>query len=393
MLPKYYEFYMPVKINAGEKALETIPIELKNCGTTRPLIITDKGIEHAGLLDHVLAGFTDSDVTIGAIFDDTPLDSSLEVVNEVARIFRENHCNAIIAVGGGSVIDTAKGVNIVVSENTDDIHHFVGTDRLKNTQKPLLVVPTTAGTGSEVTLVAVISDAENHRKMLFTSPLLLPRIAVLDPRMTLSLPPRLTAATGIDALTHAIEAYTCMQKNPVSDAFANSAIQIIRENLLTAVEDNENRPVRFAMANAATLAGIAFSNSMVGAVHAIGHACGSVAQIAHGIAMSVLLPHVMHFNMDTVGNLYAELLLPLAGKEKFLTTPPEKQAISTIQEIVRWRKKLHQICQLPLTLSEAGIEENQLEAIAKTAMGDGALVPNPKDVQYSDVIEILKMAF
>ncbi|HEY8347702.1 MAG TPA: iron-containing alcohol dehydrogenase [Symbiobacteriaceae bacterium] len=158
---------------------------------------------------------------------------------------------------------------------------------------PFAVIPITAGTGSETTLVAVIAHPEQKVKMEFVSHHFLPDVAVLDPRMTRSLPPRLTAATGMDALVHAIEACTCIQRNPLSDAYAWAAIKLIREYLPRAVANGRDIEARLAMANAALMAGAAFSNSMVGLVHAIGHACGSVARVAHGTAMAILLPHVM----------------------------------------------------------------------------------------------------
>ena len=393
MLPKYYEFFNSVKINAGIEALETIPYELNLVNANRPLIITDKGIVNAGLLKIVLDSFADSKLVVGAVFDETPSDSSLDIVNKVAQIYKETNCNSIIAVGGGSVIDTAKGVNIIISEQTDDIRQFMGVDRLSKPQRPLIVVPTTSGTGSEVTLVAVISDKENNVKLPFTSNLLLPKIAVLDPRMTLSLPQKITAATGMDALTHAVEAFTCLQKNPLSDAYALSAINLIRENLIEVVQNGKNADARFAMANASLMAGIAFSNSMVGGVHAIGHACGGVAHIHHGLAMSILLPHVMRYNLDVVGEYYAELLLPLAGEDVFTNTKKEDRAEKSIQIVENMKNELKSICGMAVSLSEAGVKEEQLEDIAKTAMNDGAMSPNPKEMDFEDVMQILKLAF
>ena len=393
MLPKYYEFFNSVKINAGIEALETIPYELNLVNANRPLIITDKGIVNAGLLKIVLDSFADSKLVVGAVFDETPSDSSLDIVNKVAQIYKETNCNSIIAVGGGSVIDTAKGVNIIISEQTDDIRQFMGVDRLSKPQRPLIVVPTTSGTGSEVTLVAVISDKEKNVKLPFTSNLLLPKVAVLDPRMTLSLPQKITAATGMDALTHAVEAFTCLQKNPLSDAYALSAINLIRENLIEVVQNGKNADARFAMANASLMAGIAFSNSMVGGVHAIGHACGGVAHIHHGLAMSILLPHVMRYNLDVVGEYYAELLLPLAGEDVFINTKKEDRAEKSIQVVENMKNELKSICGMAVSLSEAGVKEEQLEDIAKTAMNDGAMSPNPKEMDFEDVMQILKLAF
>lgn len=393
MLPDYYEFYNPVKINAGDAALETIPYELSLMGVSKPIIITDKGIVQNGLLDIVLNAFRDSQLTIGAIYDNTPPDSSLKVVNEITELYKNTGCDCIIALGGGSSIDTAKGVNIAISEKTNDLATFMGADRLKSTPRPFVVIPTTAGTGSEVTLVAVINDTENHVKLPFTSNLLLPKLAVLDPRMTMSLPPKITAMTGMDALTHAVEAFTCMQKNPISDAYSTVAIKLISSNIIAASKPGANKQTRFAMANAATLAGISFSNSMVGAVHAIGHACGAIARVPHGMAMSILLPHVMEFNMDKLEDLYAQLLLYLTDEETFAKTFKSQRAKKAVQKIVDLRKELNEIAGLPFTLRAAGVTEDQFPKIVELAMNDGAMLPNPKQLSPSDVLSILKKAF
>lgn len=393
MIPKYYEFHNPVKINAGTEALETIPYELKLMNVSRPIIITDQGIVNAGLLKIVLDGFTDSNITIGAIYDNTPSDSSLETVNEIAKIYKDNNCDSIIAVGGGSSIDTAKAVNIVISEGDSDIKKFMGVDRISKPQQPFIVIPTTSGTGSEVTVVAVIADKKNNIKMPFTSSLLLPKVAIIDPRMTMSLPAKITATTGMDALTHAIEAYTCLQKNPLSDSYAFTAIKLVIENIEETVKNGKNKDARFAMANASTMAGIAFSNSMVGAVHAIGHACGAVAHVHHGNAMAILLPYVMKYNMDVIENYYSEILLALAGPDIYAETPKEKRARKAIEIILLLNHKLNKLCGMPIKLSDAGVTEDQINDIAKAALNDGAMLPNPKDLNLEDIKTILKEAF
>jgi len=390
-LPSYYEFYNPVKINAGKEALETIPYELKMLNAERALIITDKGIVAAGLLNVLKQSFKDSELVIAAVFDDTPPDSSVKTVNQIAEIFNVNNCNSLIALGGGSVIDTAKAVNILISENDTDLSKYMGADRLKSPQKPLVVVPTTSGTGSELTSVAVISDTEKNVKMPFTSGLLLPKVAVLDPRMTLGLPPKITAAVGMDAMTHAVESFSCLQKNPFSDAYAVAAIRLIRDNLITVVKESKNVDARFAMANASAMAGAAFSNSMVGAVHAIGHACGAVAHVHHGNVMAILLPWVMRFNSDKVGHLYAGLL-PFLDKDFNPEHSTEQKAEKVIDIIVQLNADLNQLTGMPDNLSSLGVEKEQLPEIADKAMNDGAMIPNPKELSRNDVLDILNKA-
>jgi alcohol dehydrogenase len=393
MLPTYYEFENPVRILSGLKALDNLPFELEQLGARKPLIITDPGIVRAGILKHVINAFRDSHVSAGTLYDQVPPDSSLAVVKELAGIYREGECDSIIAVGGGSVIDTAKGLNIMVTEETEDLRKFVGSDVLKRPLKPLVVVPTTSGTGSEVTMVAVIADKEKHVKLPFTSRHLLPRLAILDPRMTLSLPPHITAATAMDSLTHAVEAYTCLQKNPLSDAYASAAIRLIRDHLFSVVENGEDEIGRLALANASCLAGVAFSNSMVGLIHALGHGLGGACSVPHGVAMNIFLPYGLEYNMGKIKALVGELLLPLAGQDVYASTPDGEKAEKAVAVIREMQNDLHRLVNLPRTLREAGVPGEKLEEIADKAIGDGALLYNPEGVDRGDALEIVKNAF
>jgi len=396
VIPEYYEFFNSVKVISGYKALETIPFELGRLGAKRPIIITDKGVSQAGLIKHVVDSFAGTDTVVGAIFDETPQDSSNVVVNQIAAIYRAQNCDSIIAVGGGSAIDTAKGVNIVITENTDDLLKFMGNYRLNKPMKPFVVIPTTAGTGSEVTMVAVIANPEKNVKMAFTSDLLLPKFTVLDPRMTASMPPKITAATGMDALTHAVEAYIGPQKNPISDAFAAAAMDLIRNNIVAAVKDGATKDVRLAMANAALLAGLAFSNSMVGIVHATAHATGGVCHVPHGIANSILLPYGLEFYVGKSPKVKEEiesLLLHLAGPEVYVQTPPAERAAKTIAAIRNLTAELKKLSGLPVRLSETGVTEDKLERIAQTALNDGAVAFSPVEVSLMEALGVLKAAY
>jgi len=179
----------------------------------------------------------------------------------------------------------------------------------------------------------------------------------------------------------------------MSDAYAISAINLIRENLISIVKNGNDKKGRLAMANASTMAGIAFSNSMVGAVHAIGHACGAVAHVHHGNAMAILLPYVMKFNLDKLENLYAKLLLPIAGEDVFVETKKKNRALKTIEIVETINKSLNEICKMPIKLSDAKVTKEQFEKIAETAINDGAMLPNPKEINKNDVLDILNQAF
>ena len=390
----YFEFQNAVKLLCGELALERIPNELQHLNAKRPLVLSDAVLAKIGTMAQVTSAMEAEGVTPAACFTDIPVDSSLAVVNKIAAFYREQDCDSIVAIGGGSVIDTAKGVRLVLSQDTDDIFSISGLENVTNGRHiPFVVVPTTAGTGSECTGVAVIKNDENGVKMEFLSPFVEPDVAVIDPRMTEGLPPKATASTGMDALCHAVEACTCLQANPLSTAYGTAAIRLIAQNLETATVNGKNREARFNMALASTMAGIAFSNSMVGAVHAIGHALGGVCGVPHAVAMTILLPHVMRYNLSHSAGDYAALLPWLVGMDAAMATPADKRAEAAIEAIEALGTKLNAACGLPLTLSAAGVSKNSFDKVAEFAVNDGALIVNPRAATVEQVMEILNAAF
>lgn len=394
MTKPYYEFFCPVKIIAGNAALEHIPFELASMGAKQPLIITDKGVRANGLLEPVEAAFAATDVKIGYIFDDVPPDSSLETVRNVANAYRDNQCDAIIAIGGGSVIDTAKTANILVTEGGNDLLKYSGAHNLPKSLKPFFVVPTTSGTGSEVTMVAVISDNATQQKIPFASKYLMPNAAVLDPRMTQTLPAHLTAMTAMDAMTHAIESYTCLAANPISDAYATAAIKKISDHLFNVLDNPKDANGRLELAQASTMAGIAFSNAMVGIVHSLGHALGAVSHLPHGLCMNLFLPYVLEFNKEVNGDKIADLLLPLAGADIYAQTPAHLRADKAIAVINTMRDHIHTLTKLPRTLRETGkVTEAQFDEIAEKALNDGSIIFNPKEASLKDLKSILEKAW
>jgi alcohol dehydrogenase len=394
MTGRYFEFFCPVKIVAGSLALEHMPYELGMRAANKPLIVTDRGVRDAKLVDIVQAALASGGVPAELVFDDIPQDSSTTAVSAIARFYRDNGCDSLIAIGGGSVIDTAKAVNILVSEGGDDLHAYAGTNVIKRPLKPLFVLPTTSGTGSEVTNVSVIKDAQSGMKLPFVSGYILPDVAVLDPRMTLGLPPFFTAATGMDAMTHAVEAFTCLGKNPVSDAYATAAIQKIAGNLVEVLANPSDQERRLELSIAATMAGIAFSNSMVGLVHALGHTLGAITHVPHGVCMSVLLPYVLEYNLPARAEAIGQLLIPLAGAETYAKVPAQERPRAAIAKLRVLRDALWAKAKLPRTLSETGkVHRDQLPDVARQSLNDGSLIMNPVDVRYEDALRVLERAF
>lgn len=394
MLPVYYEFQHSTKLLSGKAALENIPAELHMLGASHPMVLSDKVLSEIGTLSQVCDAVQEDGISIGAVFHEIPADSSSDVVNEIAGIYRSSGCDSLVAVGGGSVLDTAKGVRMLLSQEVHDIMELLGCEILARGRRiPFVAVPTTSGTGSESTLVAVIRNAENGMKMEFISYFLQPDVTVLDVRMTQTLPARVTAATGMDTLCHAIEACTCLQKNPLSDAYGTAAIRMVGEYLERAVKNGKDKEARLGMANASTMAGAAFSNSMVGMVHAIGHALGGVCHVPHAEAMTILLPHCMEYNMEMLSEGYGELLLYLCGPEEYAAVPAKERGMAMVKKVRELSGRFHKECGLPLCLRDVKVEKEHFEAVAKAALADGAMIVNPRQVGKEDVLAILAKAY
>ena len=393
-VPPYFEFVNSAKLLAGEYALENIPSEMRLLGSSRPMILSDSTLEKIGTVSVLIQALSKGGMKPSAVYTDIPLDSSIEKVNEISAIYRENNADGIIAIGGGSVIDTAKGLKMLISQGGRDIMNYAGSEMLGRGQSvPFTAIPTTSGTGSEATGVAVIKDGERKVKLEFISSFLLPDIAVLDVRALESMPARITALTGLDALTHAIEAYSCLQKNPISQCYALSAIKLIVENLEEAIRKPKDKKARISMAIASYIAGAAFSNSMVGIVHAIGHSVGGVCSVAHGEAMTILLPVCMRYNLGFADDDYADLLLYLSDAETYASTEKTRRAEKAVEVVENFISRIKAAAPIATNLSERGVGRSVFEQIAIRAMNDGALIVNPRSADKDDILKILEKAF
>lgn len=393
-MSRYYDFFCPVKLMAGEQALEQLAGELMALGATRPLLLTDKGVSGSGLATLLANVLAEGGLPVAACWDEIPADSSTAVVERIAARYRELGCDSLVALGGGSVIDTAKAVNILASLGGERLLDHAGAGCLTRPLKPLAAVPTTAGTGSEVTQVAVIRDEASGRKLPFTSPFLLPQLAVLDPRLSQGLPLSITAATAMDAMTHAIEAFIGNGKNPVSDALALMAVEKIADALPQVLARPQDPALRLQLAEGSTLAGMAFSNSMVGLVHALGHSLGARCHLPHGLCMNLFLPAVLDYNRPGIDEELARLLLPLVGAERFAATPAAMRAQASLDALCILRDSLWQAVRLPRTLAEAGVTDRAVLAeIRDLAINDGALLYNRKDADREQLLALLEQVW
>lgn len=387
-LKEYFEFHDRTKVIFGAGTLEQAGREAARLGGTRALVVTDGIIRGLGFADAAAKSLTDAGVEVTRIFDEVPQDSGVEMIQSLYEELKEQGgADVTVAVGGGSVLDTAKLVNLLLSEGGDLMKDHQGAYLQARPLKPLIAAPTTAGTGSEVTFAAVAKDHANHVKVGFVSHYFAPDVALLDPKLTLSMPPSVTAATGMDALTHALESLVSSESEPVAEALACGAIRRINTWLPVAVADGGNIEARGEMLIASMVAGLAFTNTFVGIVHAIAHSMGGVAGVPHGLANSLILPYGMEFNIDFCADKYALAAYSMGVAPGGDERADAEAAIAKVRDLIG---KIG----LPVKLSEAGVAEDQLDEIAMTTMGDGALFTNPRFPEdYTEVLELLKKAF
>ena len=373
-------FWNPTKLVFGENTALDIAIEVENLKCKRALIVTDKDlIKNTDLPEKIRKAL--GNLCVG-IFSDVEPDSGVHIVNQGAKFGSGRGADCLVSVGGGSAIDTAKGMAILMKEG-GRLQDYVGFQVLTRPQTPHVVIPTTAGTGSEATYIAVIKDHQEGRKLLFGDYNILPNVAILDPRMTEGLPPRLTAATGMDAMCHAIEALHSLQREPIADGLAFHAIRLIREFLPKAVENGKDMMARGQMLIAANMAGSACSNAQWGMVHALAHSVGAIFGLQHGLANSILLPACLRYNADACSDVYLNVLSALGvGTEGI---QPGKAGEIIADKIAEFTKKLG----LPQRLRDVGVPEAGLAECSELALSDGAIVYNPKFI--SDSAEVLKI--
>ncbi|MBU3055079.1 iron-containing alcohol dehydrogenase [Pseudomonas indica] len=358
-------------------------------GARSVLIVTDPGITRFGLLNDVLPGFSAEDLAV-AVFDQVLADPPEAVVLDAVQRARDIGAGLIVGFGGGSSMDVAKLVALLAHPQCGQgLKDIYGVGNARGQRLPLIQVPTTAGTGSEVTPIAIVTTGETT-KMGVVSPMLLPDLALLDADLTLGLPPAVTAATGIDAMVHAIESYTsALKKNPLSDLLAREALRLLANNLDQAVHNGQNREARQAMLLGACLAGQAFANAPVAAVHALAYPLGGHFHIPHGLSNALVLPHVLRFNAPAATPLYAELA-PLLLGERLKPGSAESLTAQFIDELAA----LNERHGLPSRLRDAGVPEAMLQQLASDAMlQQRLLVNNPREVTEADVLAIYQAAY
>lgn len=375
-------FSVPTKLIFGPGATERLP-EVLTGG--KPLVVTDKGLVEAGILDRVSGVLERAGIEF-AVFDGVQSDPPAEVVQEGCAVFRREGCGALVGLGGGSSMDAAKMIGVVYAQGGDILEYAEAPDRVTEEIPYTICLPTTYGTGSEVTPFAVVTDVMSDTKRAVVGAQIAPSVAILDPELCVALPLPLAASTGMDALAHAVESYVNLLANPITEAVALAAIELVGENLREAAANDYNVDATGNMLLASTMAGIAFSQTRVGIAHALGNPLGGRLHVPHGVAIAILLPHVMEYNVIGCPGKFARMGAALGASVGNLS---RMEAAGASVNAVR---ALSDDLGLPRTLREIGLTEEQMDDLAGEAMTSGSMPVNPRKAGKEELAEILRQA-
>lgn len=375
-----FSFELPTKIEYGIGVVERLAEIIKALNAESLLVVTDKGIRNSGLLKRI-SNLLDANKLEHNIFDNVEPNPKDYNVQEGAEMAKRLNPDCLVTVGGGSPIDCAKAIAVVARQG-GAARDYVGPDKIGGDVLPLIAIPTTAGTGSEVTFSSVITDSKEKYKFSIKDPKIAPKVALVDPEMTLTMPPGLTAATGMDALTHAIEGFTANAAEPIADSAALYAIELITAYLRAAVSDGSNLEARAGMLLGSVLAGIAFSHSDVAAVHCVAEALGGKYDAAHGVCNAVVLPAVMEYNLDYCKDRYARIAAAM-GLSYENVEEGARQAVKAVQ-------KLASDVRLP-EFGSLGVQEKDFEELALNSFKNGSNIDNPRPMTEEDYLSLFRV--
>ncbi|WP_028292625.1 alcohol dehydrogenase-like regulatory protein ErcA [Oceanobacter kriegii] len=369
--------FVAPEIIFGVGARKTVGNFARNFGGQRVLIVTDPGVIKTGWVEDVKRSLEETGLEY-RIFSNVSPNPRAEEVMQGAALYHEEGCNLIVAVGGGSPMDCAKGIGIV-SANNQHILMFEGVDRIHSPIPPLVFIPTTAGTSADVSQFAIISDQDTRMKVSIVSKAVVPDVTLIDPETTLTMDPFLTACTGIDAMVHAVEAFVSTASGPLTDMHALEAIKLVSENLPKLVQNPSDVALREQLMLASLKAGLAFSNAILGAVHAMSHSLGGFLDLPHGLCNSILVERVIDYNFNASPDRFRVIADTLGIETKNLSTPQlQKALVSHVSE-------LKQRVGLTQTLGEAGVVKADIPELSGNALTDPCILTNPRKSNKRDV--------
>ncbi|EAX0032717.1 L-threonine dehydrogenase [Salmonella enterica] len=377
-------FFIPSVNVIGADSLKDAMSTMEEYGFRRTLIVTDAMLAKLGMAGDIQKALQERDI-FSVIYDGTQPNPTTSNVAAGLKLLKENGCDSVISLGGGSPHDCAKGIALVAA-NGGDIRDYEGVDRSAKPQLPMIAINTTAGTASEMTRFCIITDEERHIKMAIVDKHVTPLLSVNDSSLMVGMPKSLTAATGMDALTHAIEAYVSVAATPITDACALKAVTMIAENLIVAVEEGSNVQAREAMAYAQFLAGMAFNNASLGYVHAMAHQLGGFYNLPHGVCNAVLLPHVQVFNSQVAAARLRDCAAAMGVDVSGMSEAEGAQAC------VAAIRQLSQKVNIPAGLRELNVKEEDIPVLATNALKDACGLTNPIQATHDEIVEIYRAA-
>lgn len=380
---KNFNFKIPQSIEFGMGSIHKIPEILELSKSNHVFLISDRGLESLGLVKTIEDIIVRAGKTCTTYLDVKP-NPTIVIVDEATLKYKESGATSIIALGGGSSIDVAKAVGVLANYG-GKITDYEGNHKVPGEIVPMIAIPTTAGTGSEVTASSVITDESRNYKLTVFSYETLPKYAILDPELIMSAPASIAASCGVDALIHAIEAYLSLNATPFSDAMAEKAMELIGSNIRKFVANRKDEKAACAMMLGSNFAGIAFAWARLGNVHAMSHPVSAYYHVPHGVANSILLPTVMEYNALADDGRYETIYNYLCQSNKAIHHFETKMLVDEL-------KKLNQDLNIPKSLSEVGVGEEMIEDMAKDAMKSGNIVANPRQTNLNDLIELYKKA-
>lgn len=379
-----FKFMVP-EIIFGKGTLGLIGESARRLGATKVFLVSDEGVSRAGWVEHAVKHLKQVGLDYQVWTEPTPNPKDYEV-ERGKEVYLDTGCDAVIGLGGGSAVDAAKAVALLAT-NGGKIIDYEGVDKIERPLPPLICVATTAGAGAEVTQFTIIVDSERKVKMTIGSKSLVPDIAIIDPMVLSTIDATLTANTGMDALTHAIEAYVSVAATPITDVLALKAIRLVSSSLRASVASRTNTDAKNAMAMASLLAGVAMSNAILGAVHAMAHPLGGLLNLPHGEANAILLPHVMRFNMIACMDRYADIAQTMGVRIEGLSTrEAAEKAIEAVERLCT------DIGAAQKRLADYGLEEQHILELSKAAAGDVTLITNPRDATVEQIADIYRAA-
>lgn len=386
-------YFLPPRIEFGEGAIANLADHVKDFGGKKPLFVSDAGITNAGILEQAITPLDNADLSYATYIDIEPNPTDISIYDGV-KAYKDEKCDLVIAVGGGSVMDAAKAIRLLTTHEPPLQTYYVdsdGANKIHGDMPPLICVPTTAGTGSEVSQGAIITDTSlqttnRWRKRAIITRFNMSNIALLDPELTVKMPPALTAATGMDAITHGIEAYVATKYHPISEGVALQAIKMLGANIRTAYHQAENIAARGEMLLASCMGAFSFQKGL-GAVHSIAHQLSTDAPIPHGVANAILLPPVMEFNLPHVINKYADVANALGVNVEGMSKG--EAACAAIDEI----QELNREFNMPTGLGDAGLDRDKIPKLAADSMLDHCHKLNPRPCTEQDMLNLLEAAF